>query len=64
MNFDNFKLYTCEEVSDMLKVSIHTVRSWVCNGSVPYHKVRRFIRFTQDDIDKIMTSSPNQWKSN
>jgi excisionase family DNA binding protein len=43
---------TIEGLADYLKLTIQTIRRWVLNREVPYHKVRKVIRFRISEIEK------------
>jgi excisionase family DNA binding protein len=42
---------TPQEVSDLLKVSVHTVRRWINDGSLPAYKVGRAWRIQQSELE-------------
>lgn len=41
---------TPQEVSDLLRVSIHTVRRWIKEGKLPAYKVGRAWRISKVDL--------------
>jgi len=43
---------TPQEVSDVLRVSVYTVRRWIKEGELPAYKVGRFWRIKQGDLNK------------
>jgi excisionase family DNA binding protein len=43
---------TPQEVSDLLRVSIYTVRRWIKEGKLPAYKVGRVWRISKTDLDK------------
>ena len=43
---------TPQEVSDLLRVSIHTVRRWIREERLPAYKVGRAWRISKVDLDK------------
>jgi excisionase family DNA binding protein len=43
---------TIEELAGYLKVAVQTVRRWVLNREVPFHKVKKVIRFRVSEIEK------------
>ena len=45
-------LLTIEEVSEILKVPISTLRKWCFYRKIPYHKMGRHVRFLETDIEK------------
>ena len=44
---------TPQEVSDLLQVSVYTVRRWIKQGELPAYKVGRLWRINKGDL--------NQW---
>ena len=42
---------TPQEVSDLLRVSVYTVRRWIKEGDLPAYKVGRGWRISESDID-------------
>ena len=48
------KLLTPEEMADRLHVSVGTLRRWVTEGRVPYRRVGRKTRFSEDDYRGIL----------
>jgi putative molybdopterin biosynthesis protein len=42
---------TPQEVSDILRVSVYTVRRWIKEGDLPAYKVGRGWRISESDID-------------
>jgi len=47
-------MYNLQNVADILKVSLHTVRRLLHQGNVPYFKVGRQIRIKPSDIDHFL----------
>jgi len=47
---------TIEELADYLKLTAQTIRRWVLNREVPYHKIKKVIRFRVSEIDKWIDS--------
>ena len=43
---------TIEELADYLKLSQQTIRRWVLNREIPYHKIKKVIRFRVSEIEK------------
>jgi|YNPNPStandDraft_1061719.scaffolds.fasta_scaffold340226_1 excisionase family DNA binding protein len=41
---------TPQEVSDLLRVSVHTVRRWINEGSLPAYKVGRSWRIQRHEL--------------
>ncbi len=48
------RLYTLNEVADMLRISPWTLRSWIRDGRIAYVKVGRNIRFEESVIEKLL----------
>ena len=47
--------YTVEEVKDILKVSLETVRRYVRSGKLPAIKLgHKYIRIEKGDLDKFL----------
>jgi excisionase family DNA binding protein len=42
---------TPQEVSDLLRVSVYTVRRWIKQGRLPAYKVGRVWRIRESDLD-------------
>jgi excisionase family DNA binding protein len=43
---------TIEGLAEYLKLAEQTVRRWVLNREVPYHKIKKVIRFRVSEIEK------------
>jgi len=43
---------TIEELADYLRLAEQTIRRWVLNHEIPYHKIKRVIRFRISEIEK------------
>ena len=43
---------TIEELADYLKLAQQTIRRWVLNDEIPYHKISKVIRFRVSEIEK------------
>jgi excisionase family DNA binding protein len=43
---------TVDELAEYLKVAVQTVRRWVLNREVPFHKIKKVIRFRVSEIEK------------
>jgi len=43
---------TIEELADYLKLAVQTIRRWVLNREIPFHKIRKVIRFRVSEIEK------------
>ena len=47
---------TIEELAEYLKLAEQTVRRWVMNGQIPFHKIKSVIRFRLSEIEKWVDS--------
>jgi excisionase family DNA binding protein len=43
---------TIEELADYLKLAEQTIRRWVLNQEIPFHKIKKVIRFRVSEIEK------------
>jgi excisionase family DNA binding protein len=41
-----------EELAKYLSVAEKTIRKWVLNGDIPYHKIMKLIRFRLSEIER------------
>lgn len=48
---------TPQEVSDLLRVSVYTVRRWIKEGDLPAYKVGRGWRISEADIAEWLDSN-------
>jgi excisionase family DNA binding protein len=48
---------TIEEVAAYLRLAEQTIRRWVLNREMPYHKIRKVIRFQLSEIEKWIDGS-------
>jgi excisionase family DNA binding protein len=44
--------FTPQEISDMLRISVYTVRRWIKEGSLPAYKVGRGWRISHVDLER------------
>jgi excisionase family DNA binding protein len=44
--------FTIAELADYIKLSEQTIRRYVLNRSVPYHKIHRAVRFRVSEIER------------
>lgn len=57
MNDEKPVYYTVEEVKDILKVSLETVRRYVRSGRLPAIKLgNKYIRIEKGDLEKFLKS--------
>jgi excisionase family DNA binding protein len=43
---------TIEGLAEYLKLAVQTIRRWVLNDEIPYHKIKKVIRFRVSEIEK------------
>ena len=43
---------TIEELVSHLKLAVQTLRRWVLNREIPFHKIKKVIRFRLSEIEK------------
>ena len=43
---------TIEELAEHLKLAAQTIRRWVLNREIPYHKIKKAIRFRLSEIER------------
>jgi excisionase family DNA binding protein len=43
---------TIEELAGYLKLAEQTIRRWVLNREIPFHKIKKVIRFRVSEIEK------------
>ena len=48
---------TIEGLAEYMKVAEQTVRRWVLNREVPFHKIKKIIRFRVSEIEKWVDDS-------
>ena len=41
---------TVDEVAEILQITVSTVRTWVSEKKIPYHKIGGRVRFTEGDL--------------
>jgi excisionase family DNA binding protein len=52
MNLPTQPFLTPQEVSDLLQVSVYTVRRWIKQGELPAYKVGRLWRINKGDLNR------------
>jgi excisionase family DNA binding protein len=50
------RLYTPEEMSELLGVKLSTIYQWTHIGYIPHFKLGRFVRFRERDVDRWLES--------
>lgn len=48
------KVYTTEELAEILTVKAQTIRMWTSKKRVPFVKYGSLVRFTQSQVDEII----------
>jgi excisionase family DNA binding protein len=48
------RLYTTQELAQLLSVSIHTIHNEIKRGKLPQRMVGRAYRFTEDDVEEYL----------
>ena len=54
---------TIEELAEYLKLTAQTIRRWVLNSEIPFHRIKKAIRFRLSEIEKWIesgTEAPTQ----
>jgi excisionase family DNA binding protein len=51
---NSVKLLDAKELASIIGVHPVSVRRWVMLGQVPYRKIGRAVRFTQEDVQAII----------
>lgn len=59
---DNFKIYTPDEVANMMRVQRNTVMGWIASGEMKAFKTGGRWKITQGDIDEYIEAHRNQKK--
>lgn len=50
-------LLSVEEAAEYLRISRHTLRTWISNKKVTYVKLGRRTLFRREDLDKLIVDS-------
>ncbi len=53
--FENF--WTVTETAEFLNVSPKTIYDWVHKREIPFHKLKRLLRFRRSEIEKWLTGN-------
>ena len=48
------KVYTTEELAEILTAKVQTIRTWTSQKRVPFVKYGSLVRFTQSQVDEII----------
>ena len=43
---------TIEELASHLKLAVKTIRRWLLNREIPFHKIKKVIRFRLSEIER------------
>jgi excisionase family DNA binding protein len=54
------KLQTVTELADKLRVKPSTIYTWVRQDKVPYIRLGRLIRFTSEQVDKLLDQNNHE----
>ena len=49
-----------KELAEYLRLTVQTIQRWVINRELPYHKIKKVIRFRVSEIEKWI--SEGGWK--
>ena len=49
------QLFTEKQVAEMLNVSVKTIQAWRYLGKMSYQKINGCVRYTQEDIDAVIS---------
>jgi excisionase family DNA binding protein len=55
---------TVEELAAYFKFTVQTVRRWIANREVPFHKINNSIRFRLSEIEKWVEKNDEMKKCN
>lgn len=47
------KLYNVKEASEALGIKENTLRVWILNRKIPYTKVGKAVRFTEEQLTEV-----------
>ena len=47
---------TIDELAAALKLAVQTIRRYVLNREIPYHKIRKVIRFKPSEVERWIES--------
>ncbi len=48
--------YSIEQAAERLGVKPRTVRGWVFNKTIPYNKVGKFVRFSDEQLNSFVVT--------
>lgn len=57
---DNREVFTPEEVAEIMRVSVRTVRNWANSGFLTAMKGKRLLRIHRDELERIAGRSRRQ----
>lgn len=53
---DQNRLYDVTEVAERLHVSVGVLRVWTAGKKIPFTRIGRFVRFTEEQVQAIIAS--------
>ncbi len=57
------ELLTVQEVSELLKVSVWTIRTWCSQKYIPYFKLRGAVRFRESEVELWIKKNVSRGRS-
>ena len=57
------ELFTVNELAEKLKYSRSTIYRWLGEGTIPCQRLGRQIRFTENDVIRIINQKVNQQRN-
>ena len=55
----DFKLYTIDEIADILKVTQRTIYNYIKSGSLKAIKIGKYWRIRHEDLDHFLKTGTN-----
>ena len=52
--------WKAEDVAAAVKVSVQTIYRYVAQGTIPFHKINRAVRFKPSEIEKWLESKSSE----
>lgn len=60
MEHREMKTYTVEEATEILKVSVSTLRRWIREGKVKTSRIGRRYLITEEEINRLLSSGKEE----